>query len=50
MDPDFPLNNIITKKKETKYLLRKKSAHRPDVKTDRFKNIFVNRIIFRYNV
>ena len=50
VDPDCPLSNIIPKKKETKYLLRNKSAHRPDIKTDRFKNIFVNRIIFRYNL
>ena len=50
VDPDCPLSNIIPKKKETKYLLRNKSAHRPDIKTDRFKNVFVNRIIFRYNL
>ena len=50
VDPDFPLNNIIPKKKDTEYLLRNKSAHRPDVKTDRFKNVFVTRIIFRYNL
>ena len=50
VDPDFPLNNIIPKKKETEYLLRNKSAHHPDVKTDRFKNVFVTRIIFRYNL
>ena len=29
---------------------KKKSAHRPDIKTDRFKNVFVNKIIFRYNL
>ena len=42
VDPDRPLmiSNIIPKKKETKYLLRNKSAHRPDIKTDRFKNVF----------
>ena len=50
VDPDCPLSNIIPKKKETKYLLRNKSAHRPKIKTDRFKNVFVNRIIFRYNL
>ena len=50
VDPDCPLSKIIPKKKETKYLLRNKSAHRPDIKTDRFKNVFVNRIIFRYNL
>ena len=49
MDPDFPLSNIIPKKKETKYQLRNKSAHRPEIKTDRF-NVFVNRFIFRYNL
>ena len=50
VDPDCPLSNIIPKKKETEYLLRNKSAHRPDVKTGRFKNVFVNRPIFRYNL
>ena len=49
VDPDCPLSNIIPKKKETKYLLRNKTAHRPEIKTDRFKNVFVNRLIFRYN-
>ena len=50
VDPDCPLSNIIPKKKETKYQLRNKSAHRPDIKTDTFKNVFVNRLIFRYNL
>ena len=50
VDPDCPLSNIIPKKEERKYLLRNKSAHRPDIKTDRFKNVFVNSIIFRYNL
>ena len=45
-----PLSNIIPKKKGTKNLLRNKSAHRPDIKTDRFESVFVNRIIFRYNL
>ena len=49
VDPDCPLSNIIPKKEERKELLRNKSAHRPDIKTNRFKNVFVNRIIFRYN-
>ena len=48
VDPHCPLSNIIPKKKETKYQLRNKSAHRPEIKTDRF-NVFVNRFIFRYN-
>ena len=50
VDPDFQLSNIIPKKKETKYQLRNKSAHRPEIKTERFKNVFVNRLIFRYNL
>ena len=50
VDPDCPLSNIIPKKKETMYQLRNKSAHRPDIKTERFKNVFVNRLIFRYNL
>ena len=50
VDPDCPLSNIIPKKEERKYLLRNKSAYCLDIKTDRFKNVFVNRIIFRYNL
>ena len=50
VDPDCPLSNIIPNKKQTKYLLRNKSAHCPDTKTDRFKNVFVNRIIFSYKL
>ena len=47
VDLDCPLSNIIPKKKETKYQLRNKSAHRLEIKTDRFKNVFVNRLILR---
>ena len=50
VDPNCPLSNIIPKKKETKYHLRKKSAHRPEIKTYRFRNVFVNRLILRYNL
>ena len=50
VDPDCSLSNIIPKKKETNYLLRNKSAHRPDIKTDSFKNVSVTRLIFRYNL
>ena len=50
VDPDCPLSNIIPKKKETKYQLRNKSAHRLDIKAGRFKSVFVNRLIFRYNL
>ena len=50
VDPDCPLSNIIPKKKETKYQLRNKTAHRQEIKTDRFKTVFVNTLIFRYNL
>ena len=42
VDPHCPLSNIIPRKKETKYQLRNKSAHRPDIETGRFKSVFVN--------
>ena len=50
VDPDCPLSNIIPKKKETKYRLRNKSSHHPDIKTDRFKNVYVNRLIFYLSI
>ena len=50
VDPDCPLSNILPKKKETKYQLRNKSAHRPDIETGRFMSVFLNRLIFRYNL
>ena len=34
VDPDCLLSNIIPKKKETKYQLRNKSAHRPDISVE----------------
>ncbi|CAH3175901.1 unnamed protein product [Porites lobata] len=30
----------LSKKKETKYQLRNKTAHRPEIETERFKNVF----------
>ena len=50
VDPDVPYSNIIPKKKETKYHLRNKTAHRPQITTDRFNNVFVNWLIFGYNL
>ena len=49
VDPDCLLSHIIPKKKETTYQLGNKTAHCLEIKTDRFKNAFVNRLIFRYN-
>ena len=40
VDYDCPLSHIIQKKKENKYQLRNKTAHRPEIKTYRFKKSF----------
>ena len=45
----YPINNIFPEKKITKYFLRNNTAIRPTVNTERFKNVFVNRLIFKYN-
>ena len=37
VDPDYPLSNIIPKKKEIKYQLRNKTAYRPEIKTHRLR-------------
>ena len=50
VDSNCQLSNIIPKEKETKYNLgNRRTAHRTDINSDRFKNVFVNRlnIIFR---
>ena len=49
-NPLCPINKIFPKQKQTKYRLRNSSAIRPKVTTDRFKNAFINRLIFKYNV
>ena len=41
---------IMPKKKLTKYNLRKETSHHPKINTDRFKNTFVNRLIFKHNL
>ena len=45
-----PLRAIMPKKKLTKYNLRKETSHHPKINTDRFKNTFVNRLIFKHNL
>ena len=32
------------------YNLRRKSFQRPNINTERYKNTFVNRLIFKYNI
>ena len=48
-DPDCPLVNIIPNKKDLKYHIRNRTFQRPIIISDRFKNIFVNRLICKYN-
>ena len=36
VDSDCPFSNIIPKKKETMYQPRDKTAHLPEIKTDKF--------------
>lgn len=46
VDSDCPLSKIIPKKKEGKYNLRNRTDHRPEINSDRFKNVFVNSLVF----
>ena len=50
VDPDYLLSKIIPNKKGTKYNLRNRTVHHPEINLDRFKNVFVNRLVFRYNI
>ncbi|XP_028404016.1 uncharacterized protein LOC114526631 [Dendronephthya gigantea] len=47
---EHPLSKILPKKKTTNYHLRKQSIIHPKINTNRFKNTFVNRLIFKYNL
>ena len=44
------LRNVMPKLKVTEYNLRHKSSHRSKVNTDRVKNSYFNRLIFKYDV
>ena len=51
VDPDCPLSKIIARKKDTKYNLRNRTVHRPEINSDIFKNVFANRLVsFKYNI
>ena len=45
-----PLNEILPKPKPQQYNLRRKVCLRPKINAERFKNTFVNRLIFEYNL
>ena len=44
------LGAIIPKEKELAYNLRRRRCHLPQIKTERYKKTFVNRLIFKYNL
>ena len=44
-----PLRGLLPKKKVSTYNLRNRSQY-PKVNTDRFKNSYINRLIFKYNL
>ena len=47
-DPECPFFQFLPKEKNMRYNLRNTSVSVPRIYTDRFKNVFSNRIIFRY--
>ena len=49
-DPECPFFQFLPKERNMRYNLRNTSISVPRVYTDRFKNIFSNRIIFRYDM
>ena len=44
------LGAIIPKDKELVYNLRRRRCHHPQIKTERYKKTFVNRLISKYNL
>ena len=49
-DPECPFFQFLPKEKNTRYNLRDTPVSVPRINTDRFKNVFSNRIIFRYDM
>ena len=43
-----PLRGLLPKKKASTYNLRNQTSQYPKVNTDRFKNSYINRLIFKY--
>ena len=50
LDPECPFFQFLPKEKNMRYNLRNTSVSVPRIYTDRFKNVFSNRIIFRYDM
>ena len=49
-DPEGPFFQFLPKEKNTRYNLRNTPVSVPRIYTDRFKNVFSDRIIFRYDM
>ena len=47
---NHPINEILQKPKPQQYNLRRTVCLRPKINTERFKNTFVNRLIFEHNL
>ena len=45
-----PLRGLLPKKKVSTYNLRNKTSQYPKVNTDRLKNSYINRLIFKYDL
>ena len=45
-----PLRGLLPKKKVSTYNLRNRTSQYPKVNTDTFKNSYINRLIFKYNL
>ena len=45
-----PISCILPKEKETNYNLRKTSVKRPAVNSERLKNPYANRLMFKYSI
>ena len=41
---------LLQEKKNVTYNLRRKSCERPKINTERYKNTFINILIFKYNL
>ena len=44
------MKSILPKKKINRYDLRNKCSNFPKINTERFKNSYINRLIFKYNL
>jgi len=49
-DKHHPLYSILPTVKDSSHMFRRKTSQLPSVTTERFKNCFVNRLCFNYNL